>query len=71
MGQAVDGLVQHGLEGLAGAFGQALAGDEQLRLAPGRRQIQGGSALALFGRAAFDPVVGAKVASLGVDVKGT
>jgi hypothetical protein len=58
------------LQGLAGAFGQALAGDEQLRPAPGRRQIQSG-ALALFGRAAFDPVVGAKVASLGVDVEGT
>jgi hypothetical protein len=47
----------------AGPFGQALAGDEQLRLAPGRRQVQGG-ALTLFGGAAFDPVVGAEVAPL-------
>src|SRR4029450_6301089 len=30
MGEGVDGLVQHGLQGLAGTFGQALAGDEQL-----------------------------------------
>jgi hypothetical protein len=69
MGQSVDGLVQHGLQGLAGPFGQALAGDEQLGLAPGRRQVQGG-ALAHFGGAAFDPVVGAEVAPLGVDVQG-
>jgi hypothetical protein len=48
MGQGVDGLMQHGLQGLAGAFGQALAGHEQLGLASGRRQVQGG-ALACFG----------------------
>jgi hypothetical protein len=58
MSQGVDGLMEHGLQDLAGPFGQALAGDEQLRLAPGRRQVQGG-ALALFGGAALDPVVGA------------
>jgi hypothetical protein len=69
MGEGVDGLVEHGLQGLVGAFGQALAGDEQLRLAPGRRRVEGG-ALALFGGVAFDPVVGAEVAPLGVDVEG-
>ena len=53
MGEGVDGLVQHGLEGLAGAFGQALAGDEQLGLAAGRRQVKGG-ALALFAGAALN-----------------
>jgi hypothetical protein len=67
--QGVDGLVQHGLQGLAGAFGQALAGDEQLRLAPGRREIERG-ALPFFSGAAFDPVVGAEVAPFGVDVQG-
>jgi hypothetical protein len=65
----VDGLVQHGLQGLAGAFGQAFPGDEQLRLAAGRRQVQRG-ALALFGGVAFDPVVGAEVAPSGVDLEG-
>jgi hypothetical protein len=70
MGEGVDGLVQHGLRGLAGAFGQALAGDEQLGPPAGRRQIQSG-ALALFGGATLDPVVGAEVAPLGVDVDGT
>ena len=34
----MDGLVEHGLESLAGAFGQALAGDEEFRLAADRRQ---------------------------------
>jgi hypothetical protein len=53
-----------------GPFGQALAGYKELGLAPGRRQVQGG-ALALFGGTAFDPVVGAEVAPLGVDVEGT
>jgi hypothetical protein len=46
-----------------GAFSQALAGDEQLGPPAGRRQVQSG-ALALFGGAAFDPVVGAEVAPL-------
>ena len=69
MGQGVDGLMEHGLQGLAGPFSQALAGDEQFRLAAGRRQVQGG-ALALFGGVAFDPVVGAEVAPFGVDVEG-
>jgi hypothetical protein len=32
MGQGVDSLMQHGLQGLARAFGQAFAGDEQLGL---------------------------------------
>src|SRR5215216_230233 len=68
-GEGVDGLMEHGLQGLAGAFGQALAGDEQLGLARGRRQVEGG-ALALFGGAALDPVVGAEVAPCGVDVQG-
>jgi hypothetical protein len=35
----VDGLVQHGLQGLAGAFGQAFADDEQLGFAPGCRWV--------------------------------
>jgi hypothetical protein len=69
MGQGMDGLMQHGLQGLAGPFGQALAGDKQLGLAAGRRQVQGG-ALALFGGAAFDPVVGAEVAPPSIDVDG-
>ena len=35
VGQGVDGLMEHGLQGLAGAFGQGFAGDEQFGLAPG------------------------------------
>jgi hypothetical protein len=61
--------MEHGLQGLAGAFGQAFAGDEQLGLAPGRGQVQGGG-LAGFGGVALDPVVGAEVAPCGVDVDG-
>jgi hypothetical protein len=68
VGEGVDGLVEHGLQGLAGAFGQAFAGDEQLGLAAGRRPVEGG-ALAVFGGVAFDPVVGADVAPCGVDVQ--
>jgi hypothetical protein len=52
-----------------GAFGQAIAGDEQLGPPPGRREIQCGT-LAGFGRAAFDPVVSAEVAPFGVEVDG-
>jgi hypothetical protein len=52
MGEGVDGLVEHGLQGLAGAFGQAFAGDEQLGLAAGRRPVEGG-ALAVFGGVAL------------------
>jgi hypothetical protein len=48
----VDGLVEHGLQGLAGAFCQAFAGDEQLGLAAGRRPVEGG-ALAVFGGVAL------------------
>jgi hypothetical protein len=69
MGEGVDGFMEHRLQGLAGTFGQALAGDEQLRFAPSRRQVQGG-ALAFFSGTAFDPVVGAEVAPLGVEVDG-
>jgi hypothetical protein len=36
MSQGVEGLMEHGLQGLAGAFGQALAGDEQLGPPAGR-----------------------------------
>jgi hypothetical protein len=49
MREGVDGLVQHRLQRLAGTLGQALAGDEQLGLAPGRRQIQGGALMRLTG----------------------
>ena len=70
VGQGVDGLMEHGLQGLAGAFGQALAGHKQLRLASGRRQVEG-AVLALFGGGvALDPVAGAEVAPCGVEVDG-
>ena len=65
----VDGLVRHGLQGLAGAFGQAFPGDEQLGPPAGRRPVEGG-AVAGFGGVALDPVVGAEVAPCGVDVQG-
>jgi hypothetical protein len=61
MGQGVDGLMEHGLQGLARALGQALAGDEQLGPAAGPQEIEGG-AVARFGGVALAPVVGAEVA---------
>jgi hypothetical protein len=69
VGQGVDGLVQDGLQGLAGAFGQALAGATNSsgyvgsRTGPGRRP-------GLVRGAALDPVVGAEVAPCSVDVQG-
>jgi len=39
VGEGVDGLVQDGFQGVAGAFGQALASDEQLRPPPCPGQV--------------------------------
>jgi hypothetical protein len=75
VGERVGGLVQDGGQGVGGAFGEALAGDEQLRLAV-RRNVQAGG-LAGFGggwagglRAAGDPALGAEVAPPGVHTGG-
>src|SRR6266545_605124 len=75
VGERVGGLVQDGGQGVGGALGEALAGDEQLGLAVGL-DVQA-RALAGFGGgwagglgAAGDPVFGAEVAPLGVDAGG-
>jgi hypothetical protein len=69
MSEGVDGLMEHSLQGLAGPFGQAFPGHEQLGPPADHRQIQRG-ALAFLGGAALDPVVGAEMAPSGVDVQG-
>ena len=42
-GEGVDGLVQYGLQGLARAFGQAFAGDEQFRPPVGIGLVRSGA----------------------------
>src|SRR6266536_3064458 len=74
VGERVGGLVQDRGQGVGGAFGEALAGDEQLRLAVGR-DVEAG-VVAGFGwgwggglGAAGDPAFGAEVAPGGIHAR--